>query len=500
MFRGSLTLTLMLLIIISFPIDSALAGDKDGYIYGKVITRTGNTYTGLIRWGTEEAFWDDLFNSSKEDLPFRKYVDKAEHDAEYQHMMEASKEAEIQAKEIEEETFALQEEVELLKEKVDAGLMKETDDEIRELKREIRELQRQSDESKRMASRIERDAKKHYEQARKMAKKRISVLGGAITVNVDDWDGYSARQFIARFGDIKKIEVIGSEDAEITMKNGSIFIVSGYANDVGGEINVRDASLGEIELPWKKIEYVEFMSTPNNVQPEGYRIKGKLMSDAGAFDGFIQWDSEECISTDKIDGDSEDGKVSLSMGTIRNIERRSRSSCLITLKDGRKLVLDGTNDVDESIRGIYVEDARYGRVKVSWDSFESVEFYDKSDSGPGYNSYPKPAVIKGTVTSIDGEEFKGRVVFDIDEAESWEMLNGDRFDVEFIVPFDRISSITPRSRSASMIVLRNGEKLRLDGSKDVSDSNDGVLIFQGDGDENVAYLDWDEIDTIELEW
>ncbi|MBD3167209.1 hypothetical protein GF324_11460, partial [bacterium] len=55
----------------------AQAHDKEGFIYGKVTTRSGNEYTGLIRWGEEETFWDDLFHSSKEDNPFMDYAGKA---------------------------------------------------------------------------------------------------------------------------------------------------------------------------------------------------------------------------------------------------------------------------------------------------------------------------------------------------------------------------------------------------------------------------------------
>ena len=49
------------------------ADNTDGFIYGTVTTRSGNTYTGPMRWGDEEAFWDDLFHSSKESLPYDDY-------------------------------------------------------------------------------------------------------------------------------------------------------------------------------------------------------------------------------------------------------------------------------------------------------------------------------------------------------------------------------------------------------------------------------------------
>ena len=51
----------------------AAAADKagpQGHLYGTVVTDSDRSYTGLLRWGTEETFWDDHFNSTKEGLPY----------------------------------------------------------------------------------------------------------------------------------------------------------------------------------------------------------------------------------------------------------------------------------------------------------------------------------------------------------------------------------------------------------------------------------------------
>ena len=47
------------------------ADDNQGFLYGRVITDSGTEYVGFLRWGDEEAFWDDLFHSLKEDLPYQ---------------------------------------------------------------------------------------------------------------------------------------------------------------------------------------------------------------------------------------------------------------------------------------------------------------------------------------------------------------------------------------------------------------------------------------------
>ena len=83
-------------------------------------------------------------------------------------------------------------------------------------------------------------------------------------------------------------------------------------------------------------------------------------------------------------------------------------------------------------RGIFVEDPKIGRVKVSWDAFERVEFRDPGPSGRGYDDYAPARRLTGTVTDYDDRTYKGELAFDLDETESFEMLNGDLDDVESV--------------------------------------------------------------------
>jgi hypothetical protein len=387
----------------------ANAANNDGYIYGSVTTRSGSSYTGFMRWGTQEAFWDDLFHSAKEELPF----------------------------------------------------LEEFDDDGR----------------------------------RGNAKKRLRILGYRI-----DWDGGDSsggRVFIARFGDIDSIEVTGDNDATITMRNGEEYEVSGYADDVGGEIHVNDESAGEIDLKWNRIDTIEFEAAPRSADPGSFRLRGRIATDMGDFEGYIQWDSEECLSSDLLDGESEDGDMSIEFGEIRSIERRGRRSSIIMLKDGREIRLRGSNDVNQENRGIYVEDEGFGRAKVNWDEFDRVEFDDAGDSGRGYDDYGSLGPLQGTVTDEDGERYTGRIVIDLDEAEAWEILNGSDGDIEFNIPLANVASIRPDRRDSSTVRLKNGRELVLEDGQDVSSRNSGVLIFADDDDP--VYLRWDEVEEIELD-
>ena len=54
------------------------------------------------------------------------------------------------------------------------------------------------------------------------------------------------------------------EPLTITVRSGEIYDVAGYSDDVGGRIHVLDATLGEIDLKWERIETIEFMPAPRD--------------------------------------------------------------------------------------------------------------------------------------------------------------------------------------------------------------------------------------------
>ena len=399
--------TILLLGSAHISMGSPGSAEADGFLYGTVETDGGRKYTGILRWGDEEAFWDDLFNGSKTKLP---YIDR-----------------------------------------------------LPEERRKRRE---------------------------------IKVFGLRISY---DWDEEAmGRQFVARFGDIREIRPLSGDKVDVKMKSGTTYRLDDGSNDIGATIHVQDPDMGDVEVEWKKIESIKFAAAPASLRPEAQRLYGEVATEDGVFRGFVQWDSQECLSTDKLDGDSEDGRLSLEMGRIRSIEKKSRSSSTVEMKDGRKVDLRGTNDVDSSIRGIYVEDEHFGRVKISWDSFRRVDFRTGQGSGRPYSDYKPGTQLEGKVTDHDGKTWKGRLIFDLDESESWEMLNGDRHGDEYDVPMEMVRSIEPRDADTSTITLREGRELRLEDSQDVSEDNAGVLVIpEGGGVER--YVPWDQVERVDFE-
>jgi hypothetical protein len=402
------TLTLLACagLMLAGPKLSAADAANAGFLYGTVETDSGNKYTGFIRWGTEEAFWDDHFNSTKDDLEY--------------------------------------------------------------------ERRGQSDDRDR---------------------ERIKIFG--VTIGFRDPHGWhGSRVLTLRYGDISKVEPSRSDRAKVTLKNGRVMELDGGSNDMGATIAVLDAGIGEVKVRWNEIESIVFAPAPAGAEPPATRLYGKVKSRAGDFQGFVQWDLQECLSTDELDGESDDGDMSIEMGRIKAIEKRNRNGAYVELRDGRRLLLEDTNDVDDSIDGIFVEDERFGRVELDWDTFERVDFEVPDGSGRGYDDYRPAKELTGKVTDEEGRSYTGRIVFDMDESETWEMLQGDLDDVEYNIPFEMIKSVAPASRDSSYVVLKNGQQLELEDSQDVSYDNDGVLIIAG-GEE--TFVSWRDVKIVEFD-
>ena len=387
---------------------NAIAQDE-GFIYGRVTTEEGRNYEGALRWGKEEVYWVDMFNSQKEENPNLDYL---------------------------------------------------TREEVYELRR-----------------------------GRGDWGDNLSVWIGN---NWGDKWGSNTHQFACQFGDIKKLELYRGDQVRIELRDGTKVDVDGGSNDIGRKVKIMDPEIGEIELDWDRIEEIEFLPTPKKLERKfGEPLYGTVESDYGLFTGFVQWDHDERVSNDKLDGDSYDGDMSIPFGNIKSIENMGSRSEVI-LKSGRDMVLRGTNDVNGENDGIIVNIEGVGRVDIPWRDFEKVTFKDYPNAGKSYDDFKKNEDLQGTVVAR-GKEFKGRIVYDLDEEYDVEVLQGKIDDMEYIIPFRNIKSIEPRGYRSSMITLRGGQEIKLEDGQDVSDRNTGILVFEK---KEPVYIRWEDVDMI----
>ncbi|HEX3126239.1 MAG TPA: hypothetical protein VH394_02820 [Thermoanaerobaculia bacterium] len=306
------------------------------------------------------------------------------------------------------------------------------------------------------------------------------------------------RFFMARFGDIARIEARG-RDVRVILKSGTGFDLDRFgASDFDDGVRVWDGSRGVISLDSLEIRTIQFFPAARIGAVPG-RLRGTVRTRQGDFTGFLQWDREACVGSDELDGRTGDGKVHLRFDTLRSIARRSPDSAQVTLLDGREIVLSGTSEVGKDNRGVYVDDPRYGRVLISWDAFERVDFSpggpgDPGDIGPAYGDFPPGRPLAGSVTTRDGRRLAGRLVYDLDESETTETLDAPSQGVDYTIPFGLIASIVPPGR----VTLQNGEELQLEPTGDLGEKNAGILIFVKGG-ERPEYVPWTDVAQVDFD-
>jgi len=309
------------------------------------------------------------------------------------------------------------------------------------------------------------------------------------------------RPFMARFGDIARIEANG-RDLRVTLKSGTAFHLDRYAaDDLADGIRVWDDRRGVVDFDEGRIRSIELLDS-GWLGTVPARLHGTVRTRQGDFTGFVQWDGKECLGPDELDGRTAAGELSLRFDTMRSIARNSRDSALVKLLDGREIVLSDTREVGHENRGIYVDDRRYGRVLVSWDAFERVDF-TPGGSGPAYADFPPGRPLTGTVTARAGRRLTGRLVYDLDESETTETLDAPLQGVNYNIPFGLISSIVSADREErgtqrALVTLHSGEELQLERTGDLGEGNAGMLIFV-DGRERPEYVRWTDVEQVDFD-
>jgi len=299
-----------------------------------------------------------------------------------------------------------------------------------------------------------------------------------------------------RFGHIDRIQALDSRTALFTLRSGEQMELRGSATDLGSGMRaliVEQANGRRVEMDWGDVDYVDFYPAPEGVEPTNYRMYGTMTTDSGMeFTGYVTWDVDEIYSDDILDGDDRGYDREIPFGQIERIERYSSRSALVTLADGSEVVLDGSNDVDSSNSGISVSDPMLGQVKVSWNEFEAVTFHP-AENHAGWGTFDGGTPLNGTVVMANGEELSGRLIWDQDEAFSWEMLNGHEAGVEFHVEFGNIAKVERNRRSTATVTLVDGRTFELGGSNDVDTGNKGVVVETGDESRLVSWNDIREV-------
>lgn len=297
-----------------------------------------------------------------------------------------------------------------------------------------------------------------------------------------------------RFGHIDRIDVVGRNAAIFTLRSGDQVEFTGHASDLGAGLRalIVDQGNGNIaQFHWSDLQTIDFTS-PGSTPPAESRLFGTMTTRTGMeFTGYVTWDVDEIYSTDILDGDEDGHRMRIPFGDIASIERHSMWGAKVTLHNGETMILEGTNDVDASISGISISDPALGQVKLDWDDFDIVRFHG-TEAESAFANFDGGRPIEGTVVTRGGDSYTGQIIWDRDEAYTWEMLNGEINDVEFQIEFSNIAGIV-RTNRGSVITLKDGRTFELSGSNDVDRGNRGILIRTDGREFEVEWNDFAEL-------
>ena len=317
----------------------------------------------------------------------------------------------------------------------------------------------------------------------------LEVFGLRLGTRTHEVD--TERPFMARFGDIRRIDVRGRRII-VTLKSGTAHTLDRYgADDIADGLRVWDLQRGVVEIDERGIRSVEFLRTPALGEPPR-RLQGTVHTGQGSFTGFIQWDRMSGVGSDRLIGRTTEAEIGLRFDEIRSIVKEREGTLAVTLRDGTELALSGA----AAERGLFVSDPRFGRVLVSWEDLESIDLAG-GVSGPAYDDFPPGLPLTGHVRTRAGERLAGRIVFDLDESETTETLDAPRGGVNYSLFFGLITSIKPEEHH-SLVTLHSGEELELESAGDLGPENAGVLVFV-DGGRQAEYVRWKDVAAITLD-
>ncbi|HKJ01033.1 MAG TPA: hypothetical protein VJ997_01225 [Longimicrobiales bacterium] len=184
------------------------------------------------------------------------------------------------------------------------------------------------------------------------------------------------------FDRIAAIERAGSSGARVILANGEELELRG-SNDVDSGnrgIAVSDPGLGQVEVGWDDFEEVTFQAAPPgegayDAFDGGHPLFGAVRTrDGEEYSGYIRWDNDEAYSWEILDGRDGDVDFDVEFGQVDSIRRAGSRGADVTLRDGRTLHLEGSNDVDEDNKGIFLTLDDGETVLVPWRDFAEAWF------------------------------------------------------------------------------------------------------------------------------
>jgi hypothetical protein len=379
-------------------------------MYGKITSSSGTVYRGQIRWGSEEVFWNDIFNSTKTsqgENTYEKYAQESKRKEWWQN--------------------------------IDGSILKIWDDEYSSQTHQFTcrfgdiktiypldedKLQCEFKNGTRLTfdggsndvgtTVIIRDyelgiVKLRWEKIKKiefentpesLGEKLGAPLYGTVkSVDAEfegliHWDkderlttdllqgSTNTQKMEIAFEKIACIENLGDR-SQVQLSNGKTVILHG-SNDVNSEnrgIVVAMKDIGQVEIPWAVFSSVCFKTDERSsgqpyssyIYPE--RLHGIVKDlNGNEYNGLIIYDRDEKWDFEQLEGMYNDMKYIIPFRNIKTIVPKNSDYTYVILKNDKKLVLGKLQDVSSKNEGVIIILSDSKPKYIDWGDVDEIIF------------------------------------------------------------------------------------------------------------------------------
>ena len=184
---------------------------------------------------------------------------------------------------------------------------------------------------------------------------------------------------------IVRVERNGFRGATVILDDGSELDMRGTdeVSSGNGGILVSDPEIGSIRVPWDEFEVAEFHAPADDAAGAWEAFDGTSelsgvieLGDGELVSGPLRWDADERWNWEMLDGWVGEVEVDVEFARIRRIEKMGAAGVLVTLRSGRVLELEDSNDVTAANRGLFLRMDDGAWRYVDWYDFWAIDFDD----------------------------------------------------------------------------------------------------------------------------
>jgi len=399
---------ILLLGILFFP-NQGHAQDNGLLIYGTITTHDGEAFTGFMRWGKEEMYWHDIFNSVKTDnfKPQQNIKNKKpgwrDMDWSFSSLWKESYQSsshtfacffgDISSMHIKRGDRVVLEFKNGAQLEVDGG-SNDVGARIRMHDYELGKITFDWDDLKHIRfHQAPSDREPPYGKALygTVYTNRKKQFTGHIKWDLDERNGKDILDGESRHGDQKipfeKIIAIdkirGGEAVDLEFESGRKMEIDGSNDCDSGNrgIAVFMEELGSIEVEWEDflrleltdiipdLSHFDMFKSPRGVDAE------IITYDGVSHIGHIAFDKDEIWDFEFIDGDDDDIEYQIPIRNIKRIKPKNRSFSMVELRNGEQLLLGDRQDVSYRNDGVLIfRNSRDVPMEIDWSDIEEIIF------------------------------------------------------------------------------------------------------------------------------